>query len=98
MIGFFDPGSIVTWGKDGVTLRESEKLDPRARAVVQSVSESKDGQITVRFQDKIPALNLAGKYLKMWVERHEHTGRAGERLIPFETARAILHGEEVKIA
>ena len=64
---------------------------------MQSITEGKDGQLSIRFQDKVASLNLAGKYLKMWVERHELAGREGERLIPLETARAIMAGEDVEL-
>jgi len=34
-------------------------------------------KVKLKLIDKIRALELIGKHLAMWVERHEHTGKDG---------------------
>lgn len=59
-----------------VHLKSTSEIPPEARAAISEISETKDG-IKVKFHGKIEALLNMGKYLKMFVERHEHSGPGG---------------------
>ena len=79
-IAFLDPRKVMKWGPDGVTFLDSDGLtDDEARCVAEAsetVTES-GGSIKVKLLDKLRALELIGKHLGMWVERHEHGGPGG---------------------
>lgn len=71
----------MAWGPGGVTFTDSKTLtDDEAACVTeasQTVTEA-GGTIRVKLADKMQALQLLGKHLGMFVERHEHTGANGE--------------------
>ncbi len=79
-IAFADAGDVFTWGPTGIVVKDSAKLTPEQRSIVQSVSETttkEGGTVKVSLYDKQRALELLGRYRSMWVERHEHTGKDG---------------------
>ena len=65
-----DPRDLVTWGPEGVTLRESGTLESGPASAVLEVSESKSG-VRLKRESRLSALELIGKHLGMWRERHE---------------------------
>ncbi len=76
-LAFADMATYVTWGPDGVTLKESDELPEGASAAVIEVTETITGQgSTVRFKlhDKKGALDSLAKHLGMFIERHELLG------------------------
>jgi len=80
-IAFHDPSKIVTVTKrQGIKITPTEDLDDDHRRCVESVGESQHG-LRIKLLDKTRALELLGKYLGMWVERHEITGDEGGPLV-----------------
>ena len=69
-IAFANPRSVMSWGPDGVTLRDSSDLTDTEAAAVAEVGEVplKDGGVAVRLklQDKLGALNSLAKYKEMF--------------------------------
>ena len=83
-LAFSDMRDYVAWGPGGVTLKASEELPEGAAAAVAEVSEhevngekSSSRQIRFKLHDKVAALTNLSKYLKLFVERVEHTGKDG---------------------
>lgn len=58
-----------------------EKL--KAAGLIHLIKKIKrtQGGIEVEFYDQQRAMELIGKHLKMWVERHEVTGRDGDPIV-----------------
>jgi phage terminase small subunit len=82
-IAFGDRRSLMSWGPDGVRLRDSDELSDDEAAAVAEISEttSKDGgSIKIKTHDKVRALELLGKHLGTFIERHELTGKDGAPL------------------
>ena len=83
-LAFSDMRDYVAWGPDGVVLKGSEELPDEAAAAVAEVSEHRvngektsSRQIRFKLHDKVAALTNLSKYLKLFVERVEHTGKDG---------------------
>ncbi len=80
-IAFHDPSKIVTVSKrQAVRITPTEDLDEDSRRCVESVGESQHG-LRIKLLDKTKALELLGKYLDMWVDRHEITGDDGGPIV-----------------
>ena len=66
ILGYSNIGDFVTWGPDGVTIKDASKLTEAQRACVAEVSEhrTKDGR-TIKFKlhDKVKALDQLMKHL-----------------------------------
>lgn len=80
-IGFANAGDFFDWGPDGVTIKDKSELTPDQQAAVQEVSETvteKGGTIRVRLADKQRSLELMGRHLGMFIDKHEHSGPDGE--------------------
>jgi len=77
------------FNQDG-SLKKITELPAELSAAIQSIEvvakSQAGGQVEyvhkIRLTDKIRALELLGKYLKMFVDRHEHTGKNGSPLSP----------------
>lgn len=79
-IGFADPRMVMSWGPNGVVLRDSSELTEDEAAIVSEVSETRTesgGSLKVKLNDKLSALEKLGKHLDLFKERHEHTGKDG---------------------
>ena len=73
-IAFTDMGDYVTWGPDGVRLKDSSELPEGASAAVLEVSETttEHGRtLKIKLHDKLGALNSLAKRLGMFIERQE---------------------------
>ena len=70
-IAFSDLGDFFT---DEWQLKPLNQIPKGARAALQGL-DVKDGK--VRTHSKVEALKLLGQHLKLFVERHEHTGKDG---------------------
>jgi phage terminase small subunit len=67
-IAFSRPTAVMTWGPDGVILKDSSQLSADDVALVSEVSETKGtdkggGSMKVKLHDKMKALELLGKHL-----------------------------------
>jgi len=80
-IAFSDLRQAATWGPRGVALVDSKTLPDDVAVAIESVSEDKDGNVKIKRSDQIRALELIGKYHKMFVERLEHGGDGGGPIV-----------------
>jgi phage terminase small subunit len=55
---------------------DSDDLPEHVRAAISEVKLTKDG-LTFKMHGKTEALNLAGRHLGMFIDRHEHSGPNG---------------------
>lgn len=70
-IALFDPGETID--VDGNLLPLSS-MPEHVRKCIQTMELDEMGRMRIRFYDKLKALELLGKYLKLWVERVELSG------------------------
>ncbi len=73
-IGFSDMRDFSKWGKNGVTLTDSDTLTPEQAACVAEVSQTiteNGGSIKFRLHSKVDALNSLAKHLGMFPTRVE---------------------------
>ena len=76
-IAFADLGEVVSWGPDGVVLKNSARLTLEQRHLIAEVSQSdtpSGTNVKVKLHDKLKALELIGKKLGMFVEKREFEG------------------------
>lgn len=83
LIGFADLTEFVAWGPDGVQLKDSATLDAARRRAIVEVSETAKG-VKIKLADKNSALDKLGRYLGMFVDKVEHSGKV-------ETAAPIVN-------
>lgn len=77
LIAFSDPRKVMKWGPKGVELRESSDLTDEEARLVSEVSQTitdAGGSIKLKMNDKVAALTLVGKHLKIFTERLEFEG------------------------
>ena len=73
LVAFSKPTAIMSWGPDGVILKDSESMRPEDIALVAEVSETKGtdkggGSMKVKLHDKMKALELLGRHLGIFAE------------------------------
>jgi phage terminase small subunit len=76
-IAFGNQRAVMTWGADGVSLRESSQLTDDEAALVSEVAETVSAAgngLKLKTHDKVRALELLGKHLGMFVDKVEHSG------------------------
>ena len=76
-IAFGNQRAVMTWGADGVSLRESSQLTDDEAALVSEVAETVSAAgngLKLKTHDKVKALELLGKHLGMFVDKVEHSG------------------------
>lgn len=74
-VAFANMGTIATWNESGVSFTPKEQLSEDALATVQSVKETTNehgGSLEIKQHDKLRALEMLGKHLKLFVDRTEH--------------------------
>ena len=79
-LAFANNKKVMTWGPNGVLLKDSDKLSREDSAAVAEVSEttSKDGgSLRLKMHDKKGALDALAKMSRMFVEKIEVTGKDG---------------------
>jgi phage terminase small subunit len=79
-IAFADPRDVMSWGPDGVVLKDSNALtDDQARQVseVSETTTGAGGTLKVKKHDKVKALELLGRHLGMFTDKLEHAGAGG---------------------
>lgn len=80
-IAFVNMKDLATWTESGVHFKPSDTLDPDTTAAIVEVSETvtqSGGTLRIKQHDKVKALELLGKYQKMFTEKVEHTGKDGK--------------------
>lgn len=79
-IAFSSLDELATWGKDGLTLKESTGLDPSALAAVRTIVEkhTKYGQsLAISLHDKVKCLQVLGNWLGL---ANQDSSRLGPRV------------------
>ena len=79
-IAFGDARNVMSWGPDGLTLKDSEEISDTDAAFVAEVSETTTehgGTLKLKTNDKLKALELLGKHLGLFKENIELTGKNG---------------------
>jgi Phage terminase, small subunit len=72
-IAFSDPRKVMTWGPNGVVLKDSASLTDDDAAMVAEVAETNTG-LRLKTNDRMKALELLGKHLGMFTDKVEHSG------------------------
>ncbi|MDQ7794136.1 MAG: terminase small subunit [bacterium] len=75
-----DMRQLMSWGPEGVSLRESSELSDDAAAAVAEVAEVKTlhgGSLKLKLHSKERALELLARHLGLIVDRRELTGPGG---------------------
>lgn len=70
-IAFGKPTAVMTWGPDGIIIRDSETMNPEDVALVSEVSETKPtdkggGSMKVKLHDKMKALEFIGRTMGLF--------------------------------
>ena len=76
------------WNEKGVLL-PNDLPDAVARAVKKFKAHPTSG-VEIEMYGKLEALGLLGKLHKLFVDRHELTGKDGKALIPIEALSALI--------
>lgn len=72
-IAFSDPRKVMTWGPNGVVLKDSSSLTDDEAAMVAEAAETVNG-VRLKTNDRMKALELLGKHLGMFTDKIEHSG------------------------
>ena len=96
-LAFSDLTDIVKVDGNVITLKSIDVLTPAQRASISEISNTNAG-LRVKMHSKIQALELLGKHLKLFTERHEHLGE-NSRPVPITVVKEYVKEEVgVKIA
>lgn len=76
-IGYANIKDVLEIRDGKLYVKDFEKLPREFTAAIKSVKETKYG-IRIHLYDKTKALELIGKHLAMFTEKHEITGKDGE--------------------
>jgi len=75
MIAFADMDDYVIWGPRGIILKSEEERG--TGRLVSKVSQTATGQMHLELHSKTKALEMLGKHLGMYTDRHEVVSEAG---------------------
>lgn len=84
-IAFGSMHDLASWNESGVRFKPSDELSPDDASCVAEVSETvteSGGSLKIKRFDKVKALELLGRYQKLFADRVEHSGPDGK---PIET-------------
>lgn len=84
-IAFTGMKDLATWNESGVSFKPSKDIDEDVAAAISEVSETvtqAGGTLRIKQHDKVRALEILAKNLKMLTDKHEHSGPDGK---PIET-------------
>jgi phage terminase small subunit len=93
-LGFANIKDVISWKNGVVTLKNSEDIPDEVMAAVSEISKV-DGDIKLKFHSKTKALEMLGRYLVLFTDKHEHTGKGGEP-IKVEYDYSKLSEDELK--
>ena len=81
-LAFFDPSKIFEFQNGGIRIKDTADMSDRERRAVVQASEMAGAVVKtdVKLADKISALTLLGKHLKMFTDKTEIGGIDGEKL------------------
>ncbi len=86
LVGFANAEDYFEWSNSGITIKDSAKLTPEQRAVVGEVSETviqHGGSKRIKLHDKLKALEMIGRHLAMFTDKHQFTdGSVGVIALP----------------
>lgn len=77
-LAFSNINDFVDWSDGAVSIRASAGIDNKKLGAISEVSESatqNGSNIKVKMHDKVRALELAGKHLKLFTDKVEHSGK-----------------------
>ena len=76
-IAFSDTTKAVTIESGRVVVKDTAEMTDDQRAAIAEINEASTehgGSLKIRFHDKVRALELLGKHLRLFTDRVEHTG------------------------
>jgi len=85
-LGLYDPADIA--GAEIGAPADIARLPEHIRRAITGWKWDRDGRFVLELADKARALELLGKHLAMFVDRHEHSGRDGGPIEISDTERA----------
>jgi phage terminase small subunit len=85
LVAYGDLSSVIRIENGRVVVVDTDALSPDQRAPLAEIS-STDSGVRVKLHDKVKALELLGKYLAMFTDRHEVTGEDGGPLVVVQPA------------
>jgi len=91
IIGFADVCQFVEFDGKNVSLKSSGNIDENARRAICEISSSRDGSVKIKLHDKIRALENLGKYLGIFKDRLEISGRDGKAIEVAMSPLDVLH-------
>lgn len=94
-IAFGDARRVMSWGPDGVKIRESDDLADDEAAIVSEITETTSatgGSLKVKTHDKLGALRLLADIRGAVVRKAEITGKDGKDLVPESKGVLIVPG------
>lgn len=92
-VAFVDPSKIMRKTSRGISIAQTDKLSEDERRCISELSETERGGIRCKLNDKLRALELIGKHLGMFVDRHELSGPGGG---PVKTESVNMSDEELE--
>ena len=105
MLAFARMSDVATWGENGVEFIPTEVLDEYVKAGILEVSETRNssgGTIKLKLADKTKALEILGKHLGLFQDKHKYeVGLTGEVMrkffdLPDTTGLPSEHGSPAK--
>ena len=80
-IAFVNMKELASWNESGVRFKPSDEITDEAASAILEVSETvtqHGGTLKIKQHDKVKALELLGKYRKIFADRVEHSGPDGK--------------------
>lgn len=98
-IAFSDIRDYSRFNESGVTLKDSDQMDSEKTGVISEVTEtvtSAGGTTKIKMYDKTKALELLGKNLGLFSDKHEITGKDGGPIRVSESMSGKERREKLK--
>jgi phage terminase small subunit len=84
LVAFGTIKDVAEWGSDGVYAKDSSLLREEARIIAEvseTSSERGGSRVKIKLHDKLKALELLGRYHKIFTDKVEHTGKDDTNLL-----------------